>query len=87
LVAAEPEDMHPMPPCQAWYDILPWDVVDDFQEQIFNGFGLVHKIQKKHHKNKTMEVVPEAAAHGAGEPSHAESELGIGISGSGREML
>lgn len=39
--------MQPRAPWVAWVDILPWDVMGDFREQIFSGFGIVHKMQKK----------------------------------------
>lgn len=39
--------MIPLSPWQAWWDIMPWDTVSDFREQVFNGFGIVHKMQKR----------------------------------------
>lgn len=39
--------MVPLSPWQAWWDILPWDTMTDFREQIVNGFGIVHKFQKR----------------------------------------
>jgi hypothetical protein len=39
--------MTPLSPWQAWWDIMPWDTMSDFREQVFNGFGVVHKFKKR----------------------------------------
>lgn len=49
----EPNKMKPQPSWAAWVDILPWDVISDFREQVFNGFGLRRKIQKKNRSPKS----------------------------------
>lgn len=74
LTPTEPEEMVPLSPWQAWWDIMPWDTVSDFREHVFNGFGIVHKIQKRNHnkealaKDRPSSPVPGAAmaAGGAG---------------------
>jgi len=49
----EPNKMKPHPSWAAWIDILPWDVISDFREQVFNGFGLRRKMQKKNRSPKS----------------------------------
>lgn len=63
--------MKPRAPWTAWVDILPWDVVSDFREHIFNGFGIRRKMQKKaalarSPKNGAAPVVVAAAGGGGG---------------------
>lgn len=46
-IIVKPEDMKARTPWTAWVDILPWDMVSDFQEIVLNGFGICTKMQKK----------------------------------------
>jgi len=71
--------MQPRDPWTAWVDILPWDVVSDFREHIFNGFGIRRKMQKKAALARSPK---NAAAPGVG----ATGEGGGGRGGRGGLM-
>lgn len=64
--------MKPRAPWTAWVDILPWDVVSDFREHVFNGFGIRRKMQKKAEalarspKNAAAPVVVASGGGGGG---------------------
>lgn len=76
--------MIPLSPWQAWWDIMPWDTLTDFREQVFNGFGIVRKFEKRraerNHLGQTQGIEASSAAaapSGAGGAGGATPAAGL----------
>jgi hypothetical protein len=75
--------MKPRAPWTAWVDILPWDVVSDFREHVFNGFGIRRKMQKKAALARSPKnaAAPVMVATGAGGGGGVVGVAGPGLMG------